>query len=152
MISFFAYWNSSLRDKVQLQVFTVGLTRSLKFVMVSEIKYNHATCSIRLNQDLAALSVFWLWKVCNVPEDILTWLHPICSHPEACKFHLHVAKLDLLFIESYAVVSTKLQIIPCVPEIGGNVIIIEQGVIHNLVLPLHCPGDVICPPCVGIIL
>ena len=73
MIFILAFCNS-LSEGVHSQVLAVGLTRSLKLTVVSPMEYVNATCLIRLNQDLAALSVVGLGKVGNVLEDLLTGL------------------------------------------------------------------------------
>ena len=57
-ISSLAFLRYSYSVGVHAQVFTVGFTKSQKFVIVSPMEYDQHTCSMRPNHHLAVSRVF----------------------------------------------------------------------------------------------
>ena len=91
-----------------------------------------------------------LGELPDVLQEGLAGLDPILGDPEPRELDFQLAELELLLIEGDAIVTTQFEVIEGVEEIAGDVIIIEEHVVHYLALVDDILGDIVHPSGVGV--
>ena len=77
---------------------------------------------------------YQFWKLSDVSEDVVAGLDSIRSDLEACELHFLLAELELLLNKGDAIVTIQFEVVKGVEEIAGDIVVIEEHVVHYLAL------------------